>query len=326
MRPIAILLTLVLSILVAPVAWAQTTTTATYRVGVLVPLPAAAATDLVQVLRRELRELGYVEGRNLVLDFKFAETPARMAESAAELVRANVDVIVASTSMPALAAKRATSTIPIVMVASADPVTVGLVTSLARPGGNITGSAVLTPELSTKQLELLKEISPRLSRIPVVLNSTNPVSPKIWRDLQQTAHGLAVALEYVDVREASGLDGALASIARQRPDALLVMPEPVLFPQFHRIAEFALKNHLPSISLLREFAVAGGLASYGPSYRMLLTRAASFIDKILRGAKPGDLPVEQPTKFELVINVKTAKTLNLTIPRTVLARTDDVID
>ena len=325
MRPIALVLTLVLSLLVAPAAWAQTAA-ATYRVGVLVPLPAAAATDLVHVLRQELQELGYVQGRNLMLDFKFAETPARMAEAAGELVRANVDVIVASTSMPALAAKRATSTIPIVMVASADPVTVGLVASLARPGGNITGSAVLTPELSTKQLELLKEISPRLSRIPVVLNSTNPVSPKIWRDLQQTAHGLAVALEYVDVREASGLDGALASIARQRPDALLVMPEPVLFPQFHRIAAFAARNHLPSISLLREFAVAGGLASYGPSYRVLLTRAASFVDKILRGAKPGDLPVEQPTKFELVINVKTAKALNLTIPRTVLARTDDVID
>ena len=326
MRPIALVLTLVLSLLVAPAAWAQTTTTATYRVGVLVPLPAAAATDLVHVLRQELQELGYVQGRNLMLDLKFAETPARMAEAAGELVRANVDVIVASTSMPALAAKRATSTIPIVMVASADPVTVGLVASLARPGGNITGSAVLTPELSTKQLELLKEISPRLSRVPVVLNSTNPVSPKIWHDLQQTAHGLAVALEYVDVREASGLDGALASIARQRPDALLVMPEPVLFPQFHRIAAFAARNHLPSISLLREFAVAGGLASYGPSYRVLLTRAASFVDKILRGAKPGDLPVEQPTKFELVINVKTARALNLTIPRTVLARTDDVID
>jgi putative tryptophan/tyrosine transport system substrate-binding protein len=261
-----------------------------------------------------------------VLDFKFAETPALMAERAAELVRANVDVIVASTSMPALAAKRATTAIPIVMVASADPVAVGLVASLARPGANITGSAVLTPELSTKQLELLKEISPRLSRIPVILNSTNAVSPKIWRDLQQTAHGLSLTLDYVDVREASGIDAALAAVARQRADALLVMPEPVLFPQFHRIAEFALKNHLPSISLLREFAVAGGLASYGPSYRVLLTRAASFIDKILRGAKPGDLPVEQPTKFELVINVKTAKALNLTIPRTVLVRTDAVID
>jgi len=325
MRPIALVLTLVLSLLVAPTAWAQPASP-TYRVGVLVPLPAAAANDLVQALRFELRELGYVEGRNLVLDFKFAETPALMAERAAELVRANVDVIVASTSMPALAAKRATTAIPIVMVASADPVAVGLVASLARPGANITGSAVLTPELSTKQLELLKEISPRLSRIPVILNSTNAVSPKIWRDLQQTAHGLSLTLDYVDVREASGIDAALAAVARQRADALLVMPEPVLFPQFHRIAEFALKNHLPSISLLREFAVAGGLASYGPSYRVLLTRAASFIDKILRGAKPGDLPVEQPTKFELVINVKTAKALNLTIPRTVLVRTDAVID
>ena len=325
MRPIALVLTLVLSLLVAPTAWAQPASP-TYRVGVLVPLPAAAANDLVQALRFELRELGYVEGRNLVLDFKFAETPALMAERAAELVRANVDVIVASTSMPALAAKRATTTIPIVMVASADPVAVGLVASLARPGANITGSAVLTPELSTKQLELLKEISPRLSRIPVILNSTNAVSPKIWRDLQQTAHGLSLTLDYVDVREASGIDAALAAVARQRADALLVMPEPVLFPQFHRIAEFAVKNHLPSISLLREFAVAGGLASYGPSYRVLLTRAASFIDKILRGAKPGDLPVEQPTKFELVINVKTAKALNLTIPRTVLVRTDAVID
>jgi putative ABC transport system substrate-binding protein len=325
MRPIALVLTLVLSLLAAPTAWAQPASP-TYRVGVLVPLPAAAANDLVQALRFELRELGYVEGRNLVLDFKFAETPALMAERAAELVRANVDVIVASTSMPALAAKRATTTIPIVMVASADPVAVGLVASIARPGANITGSAVLTPELSTKQLELLKEISPRLSRIPVILNSTNAVSPKIWRDLQQTAHGLSLTLDYVDVREASGIDAALAAVARQRADALLVMPEPVLFPQFHRIAEFALKNHLPSISLLREFAVAGGLASYGPSYRVLLTRAASFIDKILRGAKPGDLPVEQPTKFELVINVKTAKALNLTIPRTVLVRTDAVID
>jgi len=326
MRPIALVVTLVLSLLTAPAAWAQPTTSPTYRGGVLVPLPAAAATDLVQALRFELRELGYVEGRNLVLDFKFAETTASMAERAAELVRANVDVIVASTSMPALAAKRATGTIPIVMVASADPVAVGLVASLARPGANITGSAVLTPELSTKQLELLKEISPRLSRIPVIMNSTNAVSPKIWRDLQQTAQGLALTLDYVDVREAKGIDAALATVARQHADALLVMPEPVLFPQFHRIAEFALKNHLPSISLLREFAVAGGLASYGPSYRVLLTRAASFIDKILRGAKPGDLPVEQPTKFELVINVKTAKALNLTIPRTVLVRTDAVID
>jgi len=325
MRLIALVLTLVLSLLAAPAAWAQPASP-TYRAGVLVPLPAAAATDLVQALRFELRELGYIEGRNLVLDFKFAETPAQMAERTAELVRANVDIIVASTSMPALAAKRATTTIPIVMVASADPVAVGLVASLARPGANITGSAVLTPELSTKQLELLKEISPRLSRIPVILNSTNAVSPKIWRDLQQTAHGLSLTLDYVDVREARGIDAALAAVARQHADALLVMPEPVLFPQFHRIAEFALKNHLPSISLLREYAAAGGLASYGPSYRVLLTRAASFIDKILRGAKPGDLPVEQPTKFELVINVKTAKALNLTIPRTVLVRTDAVID
>jgi ABC-type uncharacterized transport system substrate-binding protein len=326
MRLIGLAVILTLSFTLAPLAAEAQQGGKVWRIGVLVPGAPPAATGLLQVLRQGLRELGYVEGRNIVFEFRFAETPTLIAESAAELVSQKVDVIVAITTLPTLAAKRATTTIPIVMVASADPIARGLVASLARPGGNVTGSTALTSELSTKQLELLKEIAPRVSRIPVFWNSTNPAYVEIWRDTQIAAQTLAITLESVDLREASALESAFAAVLRYRAEAVLVMPDPILFPHFVRIAEFAIKNHLPSISLIREFAAAGGLMSYGPNAPDMFRRAATYIDKIFKGAKPADLPIEQPTKFELVINLKTAKALGLTIPPSVLGRADQVIE
>jgi putative ABC transport system substrate-binding protein len=324
MRPIALVLTLVLSLLAAPAAWAQTTTTATYRVGVLVPLPAAAATDLVQVLRQELRELGYVEGRNLVLDFKFAETPARMADSAAELVRANVDVIVASTSMPALAAKRATSTIPIVMVASADPVTVGLVASLARPGGNVTGVTFVSSELAAKRLQFLHELAPQLARV-AVLWKPDHVDPE-YREIQLAGRTLGVQVQSLEVRSPADFDSAYQTALSVRAEALMPVSSRLLTLDRTGIIAFASQHRLLLASGWGPWAREGALLSYGPDLDEITRRSAAHVDKILRGASPAELPVEQPTRFQLVINRKTAKSLGLTIPEKLIVLADEVVE
>jgi putative tryptophan/tyrosine transport system substrate-binding protein len=269
-----------------------------YRIGVLVH-GGPAVGGLFQVFRQSLRDLGYVEGRNLLLEVRLVERQEVLPDAAADLIRFGVDVIAVGSTVPALAAKRVTSTIPIVLVASADPVHAGLVASLAHPGANITGNAALTPELSGKQLELLREAMPRLSRVAVLWNSANPANTPVMRETEIVTAKLGIRLDVVDLRASELIDDALAAIVKHRADALLVMTEPAFFRHQARLADFSIKHRLPTISLVHEFTNAGSLMSYGPSLPDLVRRAAAYIDKILKGKNPADLPIEQPTKFEL---------------------------
>jgi putative ABC transport system substrate-binding protein len=310
----------------APRATAATAADKTFRIGILMPDRSAEAATLVPVFRKALREAGYVEGQNVVVELRYAETAETIGDIAIELTRLNLDVIIAPTTTSAIALKRATKTTPIVTVVVGDPVQSGLVESLSRPGGNLTGNAVLYPELTIKQLELLKETSSRLSRVLVLGNWSNPSTSSIWDGLQSPARELSVRLDSVDVRAPEDIDSALASGLRQNPDALLALTDPVILFRSARIAEVALTNRLPSISFFREFSMAGGLMSYGANLFELVRRTAWYVDKILKGAKPAELPVQQPTKFDLAINLKTAKALGLTIPPSLLARADQVIE
>jgi putative ABC transport system substrate-binding protein len=295
-----------------------------YRVALLVH-GGQAVKGLVEVFRSGLRDFGYVEGQNLQLEVRLVERHEALPDAAAELVRLGVDVIAAGTTLPGLAAKRATSAIPIVLIAAADPVQAGLVAGLARPGGNITGNAALTPELSGKQLELLREAMPKLSRIAVLWNSANPANTPVMRETVIVTTRLGMKLDLVDLRAPDQIENSLAAIVRHRPDALLIMPESAFFAHAARINEVALRHRFPTIALIREFTRLGSLMSYGPSIPDLVKRSAVFIDKILKGANPANLPIEQPTKFELVINLKTAKALGVTIPEPLLVRADELI-
>ena len=295
-----------------------------YRVALLVH-GGQAVRGLVDVFRSGLRDFGYVEGQNLQLEVRLVERHEALPDTAAELVRIGVDVIAAGTTLPGLAAKRATSTIPIVLIAAADPVQAGLVASLARPGGNVTGNAALTPELSGKQLELLREAMPKLVRIAVLWNSANPANTPVMRETVIVMSRLGMKLDLIDLLAPEQIEDSLAEIVRHRPDALLIMPESAFFAHVTRINEVAIRHRFPTIALLREFTRRGSLMSYGPSIPDLVRRAAAFIDKILKGANPANLPIEQPTKFELVINLKTAKALGLTIPEPLLVRADELI-
>jgi putative ABC transport system substrate-binding protein len=274
-----------------------------------------------------MRELGYVEGRNLILDFRSADgKPDQLPALAASLVTLKVDVIMTGGDSELRAAKHATETIPIVMAPSGDPVTAGFVTSFARPGGNITGLSWMSPELSAKLLELLKQTMPRLVRVAVLWNAANPVKLLDFDKTRRSAHTLGLTVSSVEIRSVPDLEVAFAKIARERPDALLPLIDEVLAPSvFPRIARFAMAQHLPSILGEPGYAAAGGLLGYGPTIAELNQRAAVYVDRIVRGTKPADLPIEQPTKFELVINLKTAKALGLTIPPSLLQRADEVI-
>jgi len=328
MQLIGLAVILAVSLTLAPLAADAQQAGKLYRIGNLVPGTAAATAPLIAVFRQSLSGLGYVEGKNFVMELRYSETAEVHAQNADELTRLGVDVIVVTTTTSALAAQRATRTIPIVMISVSDPVQAGLVESLARPGGNITGNAVLFPELTLKQLEFIKETLVRASRVLVLGNWSNPSTPPLWSSLQSPARGLSLRLESVDLRAPEdNLDTTLATaLGRQRPDALLVLADPLLFFRYARIADLALSHRLPSIAFWREFAVAGGLMSYGPNFVELIRRSAWYVDKILKGAKPADLPVEQPTKFDLVVNMKTARALGLTIPQTLLLRADQVIE
>jgi len=267
-----------------------------------------------------------VEGQNIVIERRYSEgRNERLPDLAADLVRLKVDVIVAAGTPPPYAAKRATTTIPIVMTNASDPVGSGLVASLARPGGNITGLSLLSPELAGKQLELLKETVPKVSRVAVLWNPANPVHTLILRQAEVAARSLRLQLQILEARGPNEFDSAFSAMTKERAGALLVLADPMFFGHRTRLADLAAKSRLPSVFLLREHADAGGLMAYGPSTRDNFRRAATYVDKILKGAKPGDLPIEQPTKFELVINLKTAKALGLTIPRFVLGRADEVL-
>jgi len=277
--------------------------------------------------RQGLRELGWIEGQNLVIEYRYAEGRAeRFPDLAAELVRLQVDVIVTSSGEPAiLAAKRATTTIPIVMAISADPVGSGLVASLARPGGNVTGLSILAPEVAGKRLQLLKDAVPRVSRVAVLWNAAYPGKALELSETQSAARALGVKLHSVEVRGPNDFPSAFSEITKVRPDALITFSDPLTNSERRRIVDFAVRNRLPMISETRSFADTGGLMTYGASVADLVRRSAIYVDKILKGAKPADLPVEQPTKFELVVNLKTAKALGLTIPPSLLLRADQVI-
>ena len=279
-------------------------------------------------LRQALCELGWVEGQNIVIDHRSAEGRLdRLPDLAAELVRLKVDVIVAEGTQGVTAAKKATETIPIVMIAgSTDPVGLGFIASLARPGGNVTGlSYSVGPDIAGKGLGLLKEAVPKVRRVAILSNPANPVQPLFIRELKVAARALGVQLQLLEARGPDEFDGAFAAMTKERVGALLVVADGMFFFHRARLVDLAARGRLPAAYGVRADVEAGGLMSYGPSLRDLWQRAATYVDKILKGAKPADLPIEQPTKFELVINLKTAKALGLTIPQSVLARADEII-
>jgi putative ABC transport system substrate-binding protein len=280
----------------------------------------------MDAFRQGLIELGYVEGKNIVIEYRYAEGKlGRLTDLARDLVGLKLDVIVADPTPSVLAVQKASTTIPIVFVSVADPVASGLVVSLARPGGNITGLTILGPELSGKRLELLKEVLPNITRVAALWNSANPAQKPIWKAIQVAAQGLGLHVQSLEVRSSDDLDSAFEAALRERAQALIISPEPLINMQLRRIVEFATKNRLPAMYAGPEVVEAGGLMSYAPNYTDQYRRAAIYVDKILKGANPADLPVEQPRKFELVINLKTAKQIGLTIPPNVLARADKVI-
>ena len=285
--------------------------------------PVAAA-HIVAVFADGLKELGHVDGKNVVIEYRWAEgRPERFAEMAADLVRHKVDVIVASSQAPALAARRATTTIPIVMVNATDPVEAGLVASLARPGGNVTGlSQQLTPEIRAKQLQLLKETLPRLVRVALLHSPATTVGLREYEAAGQT---LELRIQFFEVKTREDLGRAFTAMVRDRVDALVVPGDTFLFMERPRVAELAREHRLPGMYSLREFTELGGLMSYSARITEQFRRAAVYVDKILRGASPATLPVESPSQYELVINLKTAKALGLTIPPTLLVRADELI-
>jgi putative tryptophan/tyrosine transport system substrate-binding protein len=274
-----------------------------------------------------LRELGWVEGKNVAFEGRYADNRLeRLPVLAEELVHLNVDLIVGLGTLAPLAAKRATSTIPIVMTAAGDPLGSGLVASLAQPGGNVTGMSLMAPDLGGKRLELLKELLPRLARVAVLWNAANPYSANVFKETQAAGRVLGVQVQSLGVRNPEDLDGAFEAARQQHPDALVSVEDPFTGSYRKRITDFAIASHLPSLHGLREDVDAGGLVSYGANLAELARRAAGYVDKILKGAKPADLPVQQPTRFELVINLKTARLLGLTVPPSLLARADEVIE
>jgi putative ABC transport system substrate-binding protein len=281
---------------------------------------------LLEAFRQGLRELGYVEGQTIVLELRSAEGRLeRMPELVVELVGLKVDVLVVLSSPAALAAKNATQTIPIVMMGT-DPVGLGLVGSLSRPGGNVTGLSFLSEEIIAKRLQLLKELVPGLARVGVLRNPTDPGHPILWKETEVAAQRLGVALEALELRGPEDFEAAFATAKQRNAQALLAFPDVLTFTYRSRITALAASIRLPAMYFLREYPDAGGLMSYGASFVHLCRRAATFVDKILKGAKPADLPVEQATKFELVVNVKVAKALGLTIPPSLLARADELIE
>jgi putative ABC transport system substrate-binding protein len=290
------------------------------------PGTAARSSRFAAFLKR-LRDLGWIEGQNLAIEWRFAEGQVgRLAELAADLARIGVDVIVTAAAPSALAAQGATRTIPIVMLDPGDPVGLGLVASLARPGGNITGVSSIAPELAAKRLALLKEAVPAMVRVAVLSNAAIPPAEIAMRELQAAAMVLGVQIQSVPIQGVKGIEHAFAEAARQHADGIVLFPDPLTFSNEAAIIGFALKNRIPVLYGAIEFVQAGGLMSYGPSYPEMFRIGANYVDRILKGAKPGDLPIEQPMRFEFALNLKTAKALGLTIPQSVLLRADRVIE
>jgi putative ABC transport system substrate-binding protein len=327
MRKVGVLSILFLVVLldVTVIAEAQPLTKHS-RIGFLNVGTPATSPARQEVFRQGLRDLGYVEGKNIVIEWRYAEgKPDRLPAIAADLVRLKVDVIVTGGGISTRSAKDATVTIPIVMTQDIDPVGNGFVASLARPGGNITGLSTLAPEISGKQMELLKEIVPKFARVAVLGTTTNPGTAQALKETELAAGAFKVQLQYLDVLGSKDIDTGFQTASKARADAVLVLISSVLNTHRAPVVNLAVKSRLPVIYPFPEFVEAGGLISYGVSFADLWRRAATYVDKILKGAKPADLPVEQPTKFELIINLKAAKQIGLTIPPNVLVRADKVI-
>ena len=296
-----------------------------HHIGVLL-VAHSPESEVAQAFRQGLRDAGYSEGRDVVIEWRFPNGDyARVPELVADLVQRNVEVIVVDGTVGTRAAKRATSTIPIVMALVADPVGSGLVANLAHPGGNITGLTIIIPDLSAKQLQLLKEAVPRVARVAVLWNTDTPYSPKVIEELKAAALSLSIELKLVGVRKPEEIDRSLSTISRAHAQALYVIEDPLFTTHRPAILRLASKARLPAIYGARHFATEGGLMSYGANYADLSRRSAGYVDKILKGAKPADLPIEQPTRFELLVNLKTAKALGLIIPQSILQRADEVI-
>jgi putative ABC transport system substrate-binding protein len=324
-REIVLNVILALGILASPLTGHAQQAGKVPRIGFLGPTSEAGIRPRLEAFRQGLRDLGYVGGENLVIEFRWAEGQYdRLPALAGELVGLKVDLLVTYGTPGTQAAKRATTTIPIVMVVSGDAVAAGLISSLARPGGNVTGSTFISPEVTAKRLELLKEAFPRLRRVAVLLNPENPANPPILHAMELTAASLKVALQRFEVRGPSEFESAVTAMAKRRVDAVVITDDPMLIANLGELAALAVKSRLPSMGF-KEFAQAGGLMAYAVNLPELFRHAAVFVDKILKGAKPADLPVERAMRFELVINLKTAKALGLTIPRSFLSRADEVI-
>ena len=325
MKRIAVLVTLAVGLLAAPLA-AEAQPPKVPRLGFLGISPAAAYASRIEGLRLGLRDLGYIEGQNIAIEWRYADSQVdRLPGLAAELVRLNVDVIIAAGGEPTRAAKQATTTIPIVMGQGGDPVAAGFAASLARPGGNITGVLHVAGTQDGKRLGLLHEAVPSTSHVAVLTRPGVPLYALMLQEVQAAARGLTVQLEVTEARDPGDFEGVFREIAKQRARALMTLPDPMFWIHRTRIAQLALTGRLATMFPEREFVDAGGLMSYGPSLPDVWRRSATYIDKILKGAKPGDLPIEQPTTFELVVNLKTAKALGLTIPPSVLRQATEVI-
>jgi ABC-type uncharacterized transport system substrate-binding protein len=316
-----------LALFTAPLAAEAQQAAKVLRIGFLGNSTAALEANLVGPFREGLRELGYVEGRNILIEYRWAEGKnERLPALIAELIALKVDVIVTAGTPAALAVKKATTSIPLVMAAVGDPVGVGLVASLAQPGGNVTGLSAIAPDLEGKRLELLREVVPKLSHIAVLWNPDNPLYAGSLKETRAAAQVLGIEVQLLGVRTGEDFPAAFAAILKEPPSALLVLADRIFLHNRARIVDFEAKHRLPGMYPYRELVEAGGLMSFGPSYAGMHRRAATYVDKILKGAKPADLPVEQPTEFDLVINLKTAKALGLTIPPSLLLRADQVIE
>jgi putative tryptophan/tyrosine transport system substrate-binding protein len=324
--PLAAVAVLALATLAGSLTAGAQPTAKVSRIGVLSPGAPSTSSQLDAAFTQGLREQGYVEGQNAVVERRFAEGRAeRISEIATELVRLKLDVIVTSTDVAIAAVKRQTQTIPIVMANSTDPVGTGFVANLARPGGNVTGLTGISPELSAKRLELLKEVVPGLSRVAIMWNPDDRGAVLDYKEAENAARSLGLQLQSVEVSRADDFDRAFSVLTTGRTEALIIIGSALAFTNRDQLASWAQKNRLPSMYGQRAYVDAGGLIAYGPSLAEQWRRAATYVGKILNGAKPGELPVEQPTQFELVINLKTAKALGLTLPPSLLRRADQVI-
>jgi ABC-type uncharacterized transport system substrate-binding protein len=299
----------------------------TPRIGFMGNSTAALEANLVDAFREGLREHGYEEGRNIVIEYRWADGKyERFPALVAELIAAKVEVIVTAGTPAALAMKKATTTVPLVMVAVGDPVGTGLVPSLARPGANLTGLSSVAPDLEGKRLQLLREVVPALSHVAMFINSLNPFHVSSMRQARAAAQSMGIKLQLHDIRKSEDLDDAFAAIRKERPDAVLILADRVFLHNRERMIDLTKEQRLPNVNAYKELVEVGGLMSYGPSYEDMHKRAAIYVDKILKGAKPADLPIEQPSKFTFIVNLKAAKALGVTVPSQLLGLADELID